>query len=49
MNSSRTRLSDTELQREREALRRGLLRVNTAALLILAVIVGLAVAAILQA
>ena len=43
------KLSNKELQGQREAIRRGLLRANTAAALILLVVIGLALAAVLEA
>lgn len=42
-------LSPEEFQRQRETIRRGLLRANTAAVAILLVVIGLAIAAILHA
>jgi signal transduction histidine kinase len=41
-------VSDEALQRQREAIRRGLVRTNTAAVLILLVVVGLAAVAVLE-
>ncbi|MBC8001693.1 MAG: hypothetical protein H7X97_03805 [Opitutaceae bacterium] len=49
MGATQPEPSDAELQRQREQIRRALLRVNLAASLILVVVVGLAVAAIIQA
>jgi signal transduction histidine kinase len=48
MSQTRSQFSDADLQQEREAIRRGLLRVSTAAVVILAVIVALALAAIVE-
>jgi hypothetical protein len=43
------KISDDELRMQREAIRRGLLRANTAAAMILLVVIGLALAAVLEA
>src|SRR5438477_2802882 len=44
-----TAVSDAELKRQRENIRRRLTRANTAAVLVLLIVIGLAVAAIFQA
>jgi signal transduction histidine kinase len=49
MKAPPSKLSNDELQKQRESIRRGLLRANTAAVLILLLVIGLALAAILQA
>src|SRR6516162_8143137 len=49
MKAPPLKLSDEELQTQRESIRRSLLRANTAAVLILLLVIGLALAAILQA
>ena len=49
MKASPQMPSSEELQKQREAIRRGLLRANTAAVLILLVVIGLALAAVLEA
>ena len=49
MKAPPPKLSNDELQAQREAIRRGLLRANTAAVLILLLVIGLALAAVLEA
>ena len=48
MGATQSDPSDHELQQQRERIRQGLLRVNLAAAVILVVVIGLAVAAIIQ-
>src|SRR5215470_16735121 len=49
MKAPPPKLSDGELQTQRESIRRGLLRANAAAVLILLLVIGLALAAVLEA
>jgi eukaryotic-like serine/threonine-protein kinase len=49
MKAPPPKLSNQDLQAQRESIRRGLLRANAAALLILLLVIGLALAAVLEA
>src|SRR5687767_4152563 len=49
MNDFPGHFSDCDLKKQRDEVRRGLLRVNSAAVVILVVVIGLATAAILTA